>query len=123
MAQKTDILEKDRWFTNSDYQINCFIKQADGVTVQNISGWVFSWLLKKRLTDPDVNAILAKTSGSGITTIDGAAGHVRVTIIADDTDGVVRAGVYVHEVKRTDTGFETPVIQGIAILRQSAHIT
>jgi hypothetical protein len=123
MAVKVDILEADHWYTNADYVLNCYVKQADGVTAQNVAGWTFSWVLKKRQTDPDASAILAKTSAAGITIIDAPTGHVRVAIADDDTDGSVKSGVYVHELKRTDPGFETPLIKGIAILQRSAHLS
>ena|SRR5688572_28806399 len=126
MAQKVDILDSDRWFTNADYAINCYIKQADGLTAQDVSGWTFSWLLKRRATDPDANAVLARTSSSlvrPIAIIDAAIGHVRIPIGAGDTDGTVKSGMYTHELKRTDTGFEVPVIVGLAKLLRSAHLS
>lgn len=123
MAQKVDILDDDRWYTNSDFVINCFIKQADGVTAQNVSGYTFSWLLKKRAADADASAILTKTTVSGITIVDAPAGHVRITIANGDTDGTVKSGMYLHELKRTDTGFEVVVVSGLAKLLRSAHLS
>ena len=124
MAQKVDILDSDHWFTNSDYAINCYIKQADGTTAQDVTGWTFSWVLKRNASDLDANAILTKTSGSGISIINAATGHVRVTIDDLDTDGSVRAPrMYVHELKRIDPGFEAPLVVGLAKLLRSAHIT
>jgi hypothetical protein len=124
MALKMDILESDRWFTNSDYQINCHIRQADETTPQDVTGWQFSWLMKKRASDLDASAVLAKTlAGNGIVVVNAAQGHVRVLISADDTDGTFRAGTYHHELKRTGTGVETPVVTGLAVLRQSAHVS
>lgn len=123
MAQKHDITADDRWFTNSDYAIDCYIKQSDLTTAQDVSSWAFSWLLKRNASDADANAILTKTSGAGITIVDGPAGHVQILIGAGDTDGTVKDRMYVHELKRTDSGFEVPVITGLARLRRSAHIT
>lgn len=121
MPLKMDILESDRFFTNADYQINCRIYQDDETTAQDITGWSFSWFLKKRTRDDDANAVIAKTTGSGVSIIDAVTGYVRVTISDDDTDGL-RAGTYVHELKRTGAGVETPLVNGLAVLRQSAHI-
>lgn len=123
MALKFDIVESDRWFTNSDYAINVFVKQANGTTAQDVTGWSFSWMLKKRAADLDASAVLTKTTGAGITIIDAAAGHVRIAIAKADTDGTVQSKTYVHELKRTDSGFNVPVVNGLAVLRRSAHLS
>lgn len=122
MATKFDIRESDRWFTNTDYDINFTVLQSDESTAQDISGWSLSWLLKKRASDLDANALITKTGGSGITITDGANGLCTVDIDDDDTDGM-SPGVYVHELKRTDAGLETVLCSGVAVLKRSAHVS
>lgn len=121
MPLKVDIVEADRFYTNADYEINCYVKQSDETTAQDVSGWAFSWMMKKRESDADADAVVEKTTaGGGISIEDGPDGHVRVLIEDDDTQGV-RAGVYVHELKRIDAGLEAPVIKGMVVLLASLH--
>lgn len=122
-----DIREADRWFTNTDYTIKFRVYEGDGVTPLNVAGYAMSWLLKKRVTDADVSAILTKTTPTitvtGVFNADPEVNTqlVEVPIADDDTDGTVKAGVYAHELKRTDAGLETVLCSGSAILLASAH--
>ena len=122
MALKFDITEADRFFTNADKVFTFAIKQADQTTAQNITGWALSWMLKRRATDVDASALIVKTTAAGITITDGPNGICTFTV-TDENTAAVRAGFYVHELKRTDTGAETPLCEGTVVLRQSAHIT
>lgn len=120
---KVDITGADRFFTNADKLIKFTIYQADGVTPQNITGWALSWMLKRRLTDPDANALVTKTTGAGsITLTTPLTGNCEL-IVTDENTAAVEAGFYVHELKRTDAGAETPLCEGKARLRQSLHLT
>jgi hypothetical protein len=126
VANKFDIREGDRWFTNTKYTIKHKVYEADGVTPRNVAGNGFSWMLKRRLTDADADAVLTKTSTivvTGTFNINPAINTqlVEVPIQDDDTDGTFKAGVYAIELKRTDPGLETVFTQGTAIIRQSAH--
>lgn len=123
MALKFDITEADRFFTNADKVIKFKIYQADGVTPQNITGWAMSWLLKRRLTDADSAALVTKTTGAGtITLTTPLTGDCELTV-TDENTATVASGFYVHELKRTDAGAETPLCEGKARLRQSLHLT
>ncbi len=123
MALKLTIDEADRFFTNADKLIKFIVYQEDGVTAQNITGWALSWLLKRRATDADAAAAVTKTTGVGsITITNGTTGLCQLTVTDEDT-AVVKAGIYVHELKRTDAGSETPLSEGTVVLRQSKHIS
>ena len=123
MALKFDITEADRFFTNADKTFTFAIKQADETTAQNITGWALSWMLKRRDTDADASALIVKTTGGGgITITDGPNGVCEFTV-TDENTAAVRAGFYVHELKRTDAGAETPLCEGTVVLRQSKHIS
>lgn len=119
MADKVDIVETDRFFTNADFLVKFAIKKADG-TAQPITNWNLSWVMKVRKTDPDASAAIAKTTAAGITITDDVNGLCYAAIADTDTVGL-RARVYVHELKRTDPGFETPLCDGKVVLRASAH--
>ena len=123
MALRMDITTQDRWFTNTDYEIPFQILQNDEVTPQDITGWTFTWMLKIRKGDPDVDAIITKTSPTGVDIVNAATGLGRVLIADDDTDEDVKSGVYWHELKRTGAGVETVPIQGRATLQKSLHLT
>lgn len=121
MALKFDIEGADRLFTNSDKLIQFQVKQSDETTAQNISGWALSWMLKRRLRDADDDALIVKTTGDGdITITSGAGGLCQLTVTDEDTTSI-KAGLYYHELKRTDVGAETPLCSGIVVLRQSGH--
>lgn len=121
MALKFDIAEADRFFTNSDYVITFNVKQPDGVTARDISGWALSWILKRRPTDTDASALITKTTAAGsITITDGPNGVCQLTVTDEDT-ALIRAGFYYHELKRTDPASETPLCDGTVVLRQSKH--
>lgn len=122
MALKTDIEESDRFFTNADKIITFQVKQSDGTTAQNITGWALSWVLKARPTDADASAKVTKTTPSGISITDGANGICQV-VVTDENTANVKAGFYFHELKRTDAGSETPLCEGTVVLRQSRHIS
>lgn len=127
MAAKVDILEADRFFTNTDYTVKVSIFEADGITPRNVATYALSWLLKKRVTDLDANAVITKVTPAGITitgifNVDPTLNTQIVEIPLADTDTLsVRHGAYHHELKRTDAGFETVLCSGMAILKASAH--
>lgn len=123
MALKVDIIESDGRRTNTDFAVECFITAADGVSAENVTGWSLSWMLKKRSRDADAAALITKNTVSGITIVDGAAGHVRVTIHAADTASPFVGGQYRHELKRTDVGFKNILIEGEFYIGQALHLS
>jgi hypothetical protein len=117
---KTDILKSDEWFTGTDYSVGCSIVEDDG-TEKDVTDWSLSWMVKKRASDADGAAVIVKvTDDGGIVIVSGEDGAVRIFIDAEDTVDL-RAGVYVHELKRMDTGYRIPLVNGYAVLQQSAH--
>lgn len=118
-----DILADDDFYTNTDYPFEVEAVDDAGVAVP-ITGWSLSWMLKKRSTDADASAIITKTTAAGgITITDGPNGICQVNVAAADTDGTVKPGSYVHELKRIDAGNERVIVNGLAVLKRSAHIT
>lgn len=118
-----DIRESARFFTNTDKTFTFTIVDDDGAA-KNVSGWALSWVLKRTKADADASAIITKTTAAGgITIVNGPAGIVRVSIAAGDTDETVKARVYWHELKRTDTGLKAVLTHGLAVLRKGAHLS
>jgi hypothetical protein len=130
MAIDQSIAEEDDWFTGEDKTFPATIYQSDyavnpltGVvtgTPQDISGWTLSWLLKRKATDADADALLTKTTGSGIVLTTPASGLCTITVADTETNSFA-PGTYHHELKRMDAGFETVLIRGRAVLRGSVH--
>lgn len=123
MAERSNITSDHEWFTNTDHILEFTIYQEDGVTVQNITGWDFSWFLKRGSKDLDAAALLAKTSTGSpadIAIVNGPAGRVDVVVADVDTLNI-RGGDYFHELKRTEAAQETVLSYGSAKLKQSLH--
>ena len=120
MALQDDITLDDNLYAGEDKTLNFTIYQADGTTAQNITGWSLSYRWKKSLDDADSDAVLTKTTSSGITLTVAASGQCAVAIADTDTDAVP-AGPYYHELKRTDSGSETILTTGSVYLRQAVH--
>jgi hypothetical protein len=123
---KMDITAADRFFTNADKVFRCAIYQSDGVTPEDVTGYTFRWFLKRRDTDPDVDALIEKVPANftitGAYNVDPAQNTQRVLFTVTDEDlADVPAGFYVHELKRDDAGAETPLIKGRCVLLQSGH--
>jgi hypothetical protein len=131
MALKFDIREDDRWFQNTDYTVKVRVKDAAGVPI-NVAGHSMSFFVKVRASDPDLAAKITKTTPTitvtGTYNADPAIStqEVVIPIVDDDTISaagvvIVKHGVYVIELKRTDPGLETVYVSGMAVLRASAH--
>lgn len=114
-----DIEWGDKFFTASDYPFEVQVLDVNG-EAENITGWALSWVMKKKATMADADAAIAKTTaGTGITISSASEGICVVHVLAEDSD--VRAGTYVHELKRTDSGSQRVLVRGLAVLRKATH--
>jgi hypothetical protein len=123
VAIERDITTDDHWFTNEDKRLVFTIYQADGTTPQDISTWSFSWLLKRKQWDADVDALVAKIgpgSPAEITLTTPLSGVCTVAIVDSDTVDLA-AGTYYHELKRVEDGLETVLSFGTVKLKHSIH--
>ncbi len=92
-------------------------KRRDGAII-NLTGAKVWFTLKNSHSDLDVNAVLAKdTVSGGVTIVNALAGSYRVTLSADDCDGLVPGTelFYDVQVKEADNTIGTPV-KGRAIV-------
>jgi hypothetical protein len=95
---------------------------AGTASIQNITGWGLSWMVKKKAAESDARALIVKTVGNGITLTSPTTGVCDVALTDDDINGVIDGREkYVHELKRTDSGSETVLCQGTFILSQAVH--
>ena len=113
MADEQDITESADLFTGEDKVIQFTI------TDQTITGWALSWMVKRRATDADANALITKTTAAGGITITGA--NTCEVALTDDDSSTLRADTYRHELKRTDAGLETVLSSGACTFRQAVH--
>jgi hypothetical protein len=130
MAVERNITEEDDWFVGEDktfpstiYQSDYAVNPLNGAvtgTLQDITGWTLSWLVKRKASDLDAAALITKTTTSGIALTTPASGLCTITVADTDTDSIP-AGTYHHELKRMDSGFESVLIQGRVVLRGAVH--
>jgi hypothetical protein len=94
-------------------------------TAIDISGWSLSWMVKRNRGDADASALVSKSTAvsgiaiSGTFNADPDVNTQIATVTVDDTDTVsslsvivVPDGLYSHELKRMDAGFETVLSYG-----------
>lgn len=87
---------------------------AAQATCRNVSGFTLQWMLKRKVGQPDAQALLTKTSDDisieGTFNSDPAVNTQRVVVAisAEDTDGLA-PGLAFCELKRMDDGFESPL--------------
>lgn len=125
MATESPISRAAGWFAGEDKVLKFPVYQADGVTPEDVTGWAFAWVLRKRDDDPDPPVLEKTTVGGGITitgtyNADPAVNTQRVEVAIADTDTEnLDAGRYRHSLKRTDEGSETILAFGDAYLQRA----
>lgn len=120
MAITRNITKDDDWFTGEDKSLVFTIYQSDETTAQDITGWTLSYRLKRSPADLDADAVLTKTTSSGIALTTPGSGVCTVTIEDTDTDSL-SPSTYFHELKRTNAGNETVLTKGSVLLQQAIH--
>lgn len=127
MAIQHNIADGDHWFLGEDKQLEVTVLQADEVLPQDVTGWEFSWRLKRHPDDDDDDSLLTKTSADGISVtgtfdVSPAVNTQRVVVAIADTDtDPLPEGLGHHELKRTTPGFETVLSYGTVHLVRGAH--
>lgn len=123
MAKQTNA----RLFLGEDKQLQFTIYNDAETAIVDISGWTLDFMLKRRKSDLDANAVLTKTSGTGIA-ISGVFNSnptintqvATVTILDTDTTPLTE-GLCYFELKRTDPNFETVLSYGTLKLERAVH--
>lgn len=112
----------DQYFTGEDKSLVFTIYQSDGTTPQNITGWALSWMVKSVASDPDVDALITKTTAAGgIVLTTPVSGVCTVTVTDADIAALIAGQGYAHELKRTDSSAETVLSYGLFLLQQAVH--
>lgn len=111
-----------------DKRYDCTILNKAKTEAVDITGWALSWMVKRKATDLDAAALFVKTTAGGAITITGAY-NVSPTVnlqlarvsIADEDTAALTPSLYVYELKRTDAGFETPLLEGTINFTYAVH--
>jgi hypothetical protein len=124
MAKQTAVSGDDALFQGEDHTFVFTILTEAETAAIDITGWTLSWMVKRNKSDADLSALLSKTTAAGIV-ISGvfnsapATNTQIATVTVDDTDTTaIPEGLYHHELKRMDAGFETVLGYGIFELVQ-----
>lgn len=117
MAVRFDISADADFFIGTDQPIEIDVTQSDESTPQTMTGWALTWELKD---SPSSSAHISKTVGVGISIGNGSGTDDRVTITVTDTDTEpLEAGLYYHQLRRTDAGSERILSFGTVALMES----
>lgn len=119
MAKETTL---DPLYLGTDFAYVFTVKNEAETAAIDITGWALSFAIKKHVGQADVDALLTKTTVSGIALTTPASGVCTVTIADTDTDGLA-PGMKVWELKRTNDGYETVLAYGTVELRRGVHRT
>lgn len=111
-----------------DWPIELSVADESGVPV-DMSGWSVRFMVKRRLSVADDDALIDKSTGDGLT-ISGTydadpAVNTQVisgTIEDEETDGI-KPGTCHFEWKRTDEGFERVLGSGLIVIARGASRT
>lgn len=124
MAKET----ADEAFIGTDFQRIFHILNEDEDEALDISGWTLSWMLKRKLSLADADALVTKTTGGGTVVISGTynvtpgSNTQRATVTVNDTDtDAASAGIYYYELKRMDASLETVLAYGEFELLRGVH--
>lgn len=120
MAIERNITADDDFFQGENKVLPVTIYQSDGTTLQNVTGWAISFMVKKHATDADASAKITKTTGAGIVLTAPLSGLITITLADTDTASLP-ADSYAYEIKRTDAGSKTVLTEGRFTLRQAVH--
>lgn len=112
----------DQYFTGEDKTLRVTIyADEDHSSREDITGWTLSFLVKKRHSQDDDDALVTKTTAAGITLVSPTVGVLDIALSDDDIAAIVGGALYWHELKRTNAGTETVLMQGTFMLNRSVH--
>jgi hypothetical protein len=115
--------DAQRFYTGEDHDFTLTVMNADQTAAINITGWAMSWLVKRRVYDQDVYAVIEKTttgSPAGIEITDAPNGLCTIHLLSADTL-LLDPRHYRHELIRTDPGTRTPLLGGLFYLKKAVH--
>jgi hypothetical protein len=124
MSRTQNIGTSAEWFVGTNKTLPFEIYSDDEVTIEDVTGWACRWVLRRAKDDDPI--ILDKTTVSGITisgtyNADPAVNTQRVYVATTPSDTQhLQPGRYYHALKRTDSGFEDILSEGVVHLKKAA---
>lgn len=118
MAINSPIPTSHSWFIGDDFAQPFAVVDGNGDAV-DITGWTFSFTLRRRVDDADV--VLLLTTGAGISILSASAGTLTVAVAAAVLSALgIRAGEYQYTLRRTNSGSVRTLAYGPAQLQKAA---
>ena len=113
------------WFVGEDKTLKVSAKQADRVTAQAMTGWALTYDFM--LSKGSAAAEFSKTVSSGIVLSNDKGTNDLATITIEDTDTEALATTgwvsgrktFYHRLRRTDSGSEITLMDGIVELNEN----
>lgn len=117
MTVQANITNDHEWYVSEDKAITITVYQADGVTLQNLTGYTLQWTL--RTSRYTIGAAIITKSGGAISVATPANGQAVIDIDSADTSSL-KAGTYYHALWRMNAGSKDLLAEGYAILRKAS---
>jgi hypothetical protein len=93
-------------YRGDDESFDVAVVDKNGVVV-NLTGASLRFTVKRDAADLDVDAVITKTTGSGITVTNAAGGIARIDIAATDTSAMIRGTLLVWDLQVRDSNSKT----------------
>lgn len=119
MAKQTAL----KLFLGEDKQLQFSILNDAETAAVDITGWSCDFMIKRRKSDLDANAVLTKTASvSGIFNASPALNtQIAIVFILDTDTTALAEGLCLYELKRMDANFETVLSYGTIELMKAVH--
>lgn len=109
MAKETAL----KLFQGEDRRYLFTVLNIDETAAIDITGWTLTWMVKRHASDADVNALITKTTVTGIAiagvfnSVPALNAQIAYVTVARADSLAVPDGSYFHELRRMDSGFNT----------------
>lgn len=94
-----------------DETLDILVTNGATGAVVNLTGATLKWMTKRRRNDADVDALITKAIGTGITVTNAVGGVAEVAITAANTNAIT-PGAYYWELQSVDAGSKTHTLAG-----------
>ncbi len=96
---------------SDDETLDVLVTNEDTGAVVNLTSATLKWMAKRRRNDADVDALITKAIGTGVTVTNAVGGVAEVAIAAADTDAIT-PGAYYWELQSVDAASKTHTLAG-----------
>ncbi len=96
---------------SDDETLDILVTDEDTGAAVDLTSADITWMAKRRRNDADVDALITKAIGSGVTVTSAVGGVAEVAIAAADTDAIT-PGAYYWELQSVDAAGKTHTLAG-----------